>query len=55
VENACIFSASWDKPRLFSITKVKHTAMNVFSLEIFQFKIEIACGKKLKRDVVTIL
>ncbi len=53
-KNAWVFRASWAKPRLISITKVKmHHNVFVFWLEIFLFKIEITWGKKLKRLVVT--
>jgi hypothetical protein len=52
--NKCVFRASWAKPRLFSITKVKKMQCIAFLLEIFLFKTEIACDKKLiNQDVIT--
>jgi hypothetical protein len=49
--NACIFRASLAKPRLFSITKVKtHRNALGFLLEIFLFKIEIACFLKFETE-----
>jgi hypothetical protein len=59
VENTCVFRASWAIPRLFSLV-FNNLGKNApqwvaFWLEIFLFKIDIACGKKLKRHVATSL
>jgi hypothetical protein len=56
VENACVFSASWAKPMIFSNNQGKTAPQYIlFSLEIILFKIEITCSKKLKQDVATSL
>ncbi len=55
--NACVFRASWAKPRLFSLVFNNHCKNApqcvALWLEIILFKIEITCGKKLKQHVAT--
>ena len=52
VENACVFRASWAKPRLFFDNQGKNAQQCLkFSLGIFLFENENACVKNLKRHV----